>query len=173
MIKTTAFHPRLDPLNRTGVWKHWSGYRVAPRYQHSAVNEYYAIRNSAALLDTSPLFKYRLTGNDGVRLLHRVMARNIDTCRPGKAQYTTWCDARGFVLQDGVILHVSEGEYWMTSAEPALRWDAADQGAVVSWEKKRHVSDRFCATWGLFPIRTSSTSCGNSVVANKSSARSR
>ena len=122
MPKTTAFHSRLEPLNQTGVWKNWSGYLVAPRYQYSITNEYYAVRNSVTLLDTSPLFKYKFTGQDARTLLRRAMARNIDNCKPGSAQYTTWCDEHGFVVQDGVVMHLGDNEYWLTSAEPSLRY---------------------------------------------------
>ena len=76
MPRTTPFHARLQELNQTGIWKNWSGYLVAPSYQHSLVDEYYAIRNSVAILDTSPLFKYRFSGTDAKRLLEHVMARN-------------------------------------------------------------------------------------------------
>lgn len=122
MPLTTPFQPRLEPLNTTGIWKHWSGYRVAPQYQVSLSLEYYAIRNSVSLLDTTPLFKYRITGRDATRFLERVLARDVRTCGPGRAQYTCWCDERGFVLQDGVVLHVSDGEYWLTAAEPTLHY---------------------------------------------------
>ena len=69
MPRTTPFHACLEPLNRTGIWKHWAGYVVAPQYQYSLNTEYYAIRSGAALLDTSPLFKYRIRGRDAGALL--------------------------------------------------------------------------------------------------------
>jgi len=122
MPKTTPFHARLEPLNQTGIWKNWSGYLAAPRYQYSIANEYYAIRNSVSLLDTSPLFKYKIIGGDAKQLLRHAMARNINRCKLGSAQYTVWCDESGFVVQDGVIMHVAENEYWLTAAEPALRY---------------------------------------------------
>ena len=120
--RTTPFHARVAPLNQTGIWKHWSGYLVPPSYHFSLNHEYYAIRNAAALLDTSPLFKYRISGSGAEAFLCHVLARDVRACRPGRAQYTCWCDERGFVLQDGVILHVKEGEYWLTAAEPTLRY---------------------------------------------------
>jgi aminomethyltransferase len=122
MPRTTPFQSRLEPLNHTGVWKHWSGYLVAPQYQYSANAEYYSIRNSVSVLDTSPLFKYRFTGTDAGSLLERVLARDIGGCGVGRAQYTCWCDERGFVLQDGVVMQVAPGEYWLTAAEPTLRY---------------------------------------------------
>jgi len=122
MPRTTPFHARTEPHNQTGIWKHWSGYLVAPQYQYSLSNEYYAIRNSVSLLDTSPLFKYRFRGDDGLRVLERALTRNPGTVQVGRAQYTCWCDERGFLRQDGVLLHVAEGEYRLTAAEPALKY---------------------------------------------------
>lgn len=120
--KITPFHERLDPLNQTRIWKNWSGYLVAPKYQYSISSEYYAIRNSVTLLDTSPLFKYRFTGSEAIELLKHALARDVTKCRVGQAQYTVWCDEQGFLVQDGVILRISEDEYMLTSAEPSLRY---------------------------------------------------
>jgi aminomethyltransferase len=141
--RKTPFHSRVERFNQTGIWKHWSGYLIAPQYQYSLNNEYYAIRNAVSLLDTSPLFKYRITGTDARRLLGRVLARDIGACDVGRAQYTCWCDARGFVLQDGVVLHVAEDEYLLTAAEPTLRYFrsvAKELGADVLVED---ISDAF------------------------------
>ncbi|MDC3224363.1 aminomethyltransferase family protein [Mariniblastus sp.] len=122
MPKTTAFHSRLEPLNETKVWKNWSGFLVAPQFKYSLTNEYYAIRSSVSLLDTSPLFKYRISGIDSVRLLGRIMSRDIKRCKPGAAQYTVWSDEKGFVIQDGVILRTNEFEFFLTAGEPTLRY---------------------------------------------------
>jgi aminomethyltransferase len=120
MIKTTPFHQRLDQLNTTQLWGHWSGYLSALKYDMSAKHEYFAIRNSAGFFDTSPLYKFRITGRDSERLLAGVMTRDIRTCRPGRAQYTVWCDDRGFVLEDGVLFRHSATDFLLTAAEPNL-----------------------------------------------------
>jgi len=122
MPKTTPFHNCLAPYNETGIWKHWSGYLVAPRYQYSTIAEYYAIRNSVAILDTSPLFKYRISGPDALRFLQSVMVRDIGQCKIGDAQYTCWCNSDGFVLQDGVILRISDDNFRLTAGEPSLHY---------------------------------------------------
>ncbi|MEM9461157.1 MAG: aminomethyltransferase family protein [Myxococcota bacterium] len=122
MPATTPFHDRIAPLVQTGIWKHWSGYLVPPAYQSSLATEYWAIRSAVSVLDTSPLFKYRFTGPGARPLLARMLARDIGQCAVGRAQYTCWCNPAGFVLQDGVALHIAEHEYLLTAAEPALRY---------------------------------------------------
>jgi aminomethyltransferase len=122
MIRTSPFHERTSAANETGLWTHWVGYLSAAKYQMSEKFEYFAIRNSAALFDSSPLFKYRITGRDAERFLGGVLARDIRSCAVGHGQYTIWCDDRGFVVEDGVVLHIAPDEFWLTSAEPNLAY---------------------------------------------------
>jgi aminomethyltransferase len=118
MIKTTPFHERLEQLNDTQRWGHWSGYLSALKYTMSAKHEYFAVRNSAGFFDTSPLYKYRIVGRDAERFLGGVMTRDIRACKPGRAQYTLWCDDGGYVLEDGVVFRHADNEFLLTSAEP-------------------------------------------------------
>jgi aminomethyltransferase len=124
MILPTPFHDRTSALNETHLWSHWSGYLAADRYQMSDKFEYFAVRNAAGLFDSSPLYKYRITGRDAESFLSGILARDIRACPPGHAQYTCWLDDRGFVVEDGVILHRSKDEYLLTSAEPNFAWFA-------------------------------------------------
>jgi aminomethyltransferase len=122
MIRTTPFHERTSALNETGLWEHWANHLSATKYQVSEKFEYFAVRNAAGLFDTSPLFKYRIHGPDAERYLAGVLARDIRACRPGRAQYTLWCDDRGFVVEDGVVLRSADDEFLLTTAEPNLAW---------------------------------------------------
>jgi aminomethyltransferase len=124
MIRKTPFHERTSALNETGLWTHWSGYLAADRYQMSDKFEYFAVRNAAGLFDSSPLYKYRIAGKDAEAFLAGMLARDIRACPPGHAQYTTWLDDRGFVVEDGVILRKGRDEYLLTSAEPNFAWFA-------------------------------------------------
>ncbi len=120
MPKTTPFHDRLSELNRTGLYTNWSGYLSPLRYDVSAKHEYFAVRNSAGFFDTSPLFKYWVRGRDAERFLAGLLTRDIRPCRPGGAQYTVWCDDRGYVLEDGVVFRHSDTEFFITTARPNL-----------------------------------------------------
>ncbi|HUO45322.1 MAG TPA: aminomethyltransferase family protein [Acidimicrobiia bacterium] len=112
----------MEAANQTGLWSHWSGYLVVDKYQMSEKFEYFAIRNAGGLFDSSPLYKYRITGLDAEKFLSGVLARDIRKCRPGRAQYTIWCDDRGYVLEDGVILRNSQDDFLLAAAEPNLAY---------------------------------------------------
>lgn len=122
LIRTTPFHPRTSELNETGLWEHWSNHLSAVRYQASEKFEYFAIRNSAGLFDSSPLYKYRIAGPDAERYLAGVLARDVRGLPPGSSQYTLWCDDRGFVLEDGIVMRLAPDEYLLTAAEPNLAY---------------------------------------------------
>ena len=124
MIRTTPFHERTSALNETQLWSHWSGHLAADRYQMSDKFEYFAVRNAAGVFDSSPLYKYRITGRDAERFLAGILARDVRACPPGHAQYTCWLDDRGFVIEDGVILRLGRDEYLLTSAEPNFAYFA-------------------------------------------------
>jgi aminomethyltransferase len=139
MIRTTPFHERTNALNETQLWSHWSGHLAADRYQMSDKMEYFAVRNAAGLFDSSPLYKYRITGKDAQAFLGGILARDIRQCPPGHAQYTCWLDDRGFVIEDGVILHLSKQEYLLTSAEPNFAYFADRIGRLdVAIEEVSH-----------------------------------
>ncbi len=122
MIRTTPFHALLSELNTQGLYTHWQGHLSALRYSHAPKHEYFAVRNSVGIFDTSPLYKYRVTGPDAERLLAGLMVRDVRTCRPGHAQYTLWCDDRGFVMEDGVVFRHAADDFLLTTARPGLAW---------------------------------------------------
>lgn len=127
MIRTTPFHERLSQLNDQQLYTHWQGTLSPLRYSHAPKHEYFAVRNSVGIFDTSPLFKYRIAGPDAEQLLSRVLVRDPAACRPGRAAYTLWCDDRGFVVEDGVLLRLGDAEFLLSSARPAYAW-LADHG---------------------------------------------
>ena len=120
MITTTPFHPRLSELNATGLYTHWQGHLSSLRYSHAPKHEYFAVRNSVGIFDTSPLYKYWIRGRDAEKFLAGVVIRDIRTCKPGRAHYTIWCDDDGYVMEDGVIFRHSDNEFLMTAARPNL-----------------------------------------------------
>lgn len=118
----TPFHARAALLCESQEWRDWAGYLAAVAYEHSHEREYYAIRNAAALIDISPLFKYEVCGPEAVRLLDRVMTRAASKCAVGQMMYSPWCDDDGKVIDDGTFARLEAERFRITSAEPNLAW---------------------------------------------------
>jgi aminomethyltransferase len=120
--KPTPFHPRTSQLCQGQNWEDWSGYMVAPSYELDHNYEYNAIRASCGLLDVSPLFKYHVYGRDALKVLNRMVTRDLSKCGVGQAVYATWCDDFGKVIDDGSIARLRDDFFRITSAIPSLSW---------------------------------------------------
>ncbi len=118
----SAFDERALELNVRRQWREWSGVFSSSAYAPHIDIEYNAIRNAAALIDVSPLFKYRVGGPDADRLVDRVITREAATVKPGRVIYTPWCDSSGKVIDDGTLMRLDDGAWRWTSAEGQLRW---------------------------------------------------
>ena len=118
----TAFHERTFDLCESLSYREWSGYYAVSSYELHHEHEYNAIRNASALIDITPLFKYRLTGKDATRLVDRVITRDMQKVKVGQVIYTPWCDEQGKVIDDGTVSRLQENTYRWTAADPSLRW---------------------------------------------------
>ena len=139
----TPFHPRTSALCVSHNWRVWSGYLAASTYEVLHDHEYHAIRNSAALIDISPLFKYDVSGRDALKLVNHVATRDAGRCAVGQAMYTCLCDGEGKVIQDGTFFRWDENRFRFHLAEPSMRWlkmNAAGMEVDI-----RDVSERIAA----------------------------
>ena len=118
----SAFHERTFPLCESLNYRDWAGYYTVSSYETHHEHEYNAIRNAAALIDVSPLYKYMLTGRDATKLVDRLITRDATKLAVGQVAYTPWCDEQGKVIDDGTVSRLGEQRYRWTSADPSLRW---------------------------------------------------
>jgi aminomethyltransferase len=118
----TAFHQRTFALCESLNYREWAGYYAVSAYEATHEHEYNAIRQSAALIDITPLYKYLVTGPDATALVNRVITRDAAKLSKGQVIYTPWCDARGRVIDDGTVSRLEEQRYRWTAADPSLRW---------------------------------------------------
>jgi aminomethyltransferase len=118
----TAFHDRTFALCQSLNYREWSGYYTVSSYEVHHEHEYNAIRNAAALIDISPLYKYLVEGEDATKLVNRVITRDINKVKIGQVIYCCWCDEQGHVIDDGTITRLGENKYRWTAADPSLRW---------------------------------------------------
>ena len=118
----TAFHAVTSPLNRKQHWREWSGYFASSSYADAHDIEYNAIREAAALIDVSPLYKYVVGGPDARRLVDRVITRDASRLTPGRVFYAPWCNEHGKVIDDGTVHGLDDETFRWTAADPQLRW---------------------------------------------------
>jgi aminomethyltransferase len=159
MLRGTSFHSRTSALCESQNWRRWAGYLTAGSYELTHEREYWAVRNAAALFDVSPLYKYLVTGPDAMRLLNRVVTRDVSKCAVGQVMYTPWCDEAGKVIDDGTLSRLDEQTFRLTAADPNLRWlhqnavglnvhieDASDATAALALQgpNARPILKRLC-----------------------------
>jgi aminomethyltransferase len=118
----TPFHARTLPLCESLNYREWAGYYAVSAYETHHEHEYNAIRNAAALIDVSPLFKYVISGRDAGSLVDRIITRDVSRMPVGQVFYTPWCDEHGHVIDDGTVSRLGEQRFRWTAAEPNLRW---------------------------------------------------
>ncbi|MHB2021388.1 MAG: aminomethyltransferase family protein [Candidatus Xenobia bacterium] len=118
----TPFHNKTAPLMKSMRWKEWAGYYAPEKYDPVHDNEYHLFRQSAGLLDVSPLFKYDVRGRDAMRLMNRIMTRDVRKLKQNQVGYTCWCDDDGKVIDDGTIWRLEDDWLRVTSANPSMRW---------------------------------------------------
>src|SRR3970282_1300983 len=100
----------------------WAGYYAAAVYADFHDIEYNAIRESAGVIDASPLYKYLVSGADAQRLIDRVITRDATKLQADQVFYTPWGGQRGRVMDDGTVTRLDETTYRVTSADPCYRW---------------------------------------------------
>ena len=118
----TPFHTRTAALCVSQNWRTWSGYFVASSYDVVHDYEYHAIRNSAGLIDVSPLYKYDVRGRDALKLVNRVITRDAAKCAVGQALYSCLCEDDGAVIQDGTLFRLAEDHFRFHLADASFRW---------------------------------------------------
>src|SRR3970282_2777419 len=99
----------------------WAGYYAAAVYADFHDIEYNAIRESAGVIDASPLYKYLVSGADAQRLIDRVITRDATKLQVDQVFYTPWCDERGKGSDDGTATRLEQTTYRVTSAAPGYR----------------------------------------------------
>jgi aminomethyltransferase len=118
----TAVHEKTLALCESLNYRDWSGYYAVSAYETHHEHEYNAIRNAAALIDVTPLYKYRVSGPDATRLVDRIVTRDLRKISVGQVIYTPWCDEEGKTIDDGTVSRLEENVYRWTAADPSLRW---------------------------------------------------
>jgi aminomethyltransferase len=117
----SPFIDRLEALSTTEVWTAWNTYKV-PRVVDKLSAEYFAVRSGCAVMDLTPMEKYRITGKDARAYLDRLVTRDISTLKPGRVTYVVWCNDDGKTIDDGTLFQLTDDDYRLCAQHHQLDW---------------------------------------------------
>ena len=138
LTRETAFQPRWGELTRRTT--EYRGYWLPTSFSSAgAVEEYWACRERAVVMDLSPLRKFEVTGPDAENLLQLAMTRNIRKLSVGQVVYTAMCYESGGMIDDGTVFRLGDNLFRFVGGDPYsgvwLRELAATHG-LRAWVKE-------------------------------------
>jgi len=120
-LQRTPFHDRFVDLSVNEEWMAWNTYKVA-RIVDKISTEYFAVRSGCAVMDLTPMEKYRITGPDAYAYVDRLLTRDLSKLRPGRVTYVVWCNDEGKLIDDGTLFQLGENDYRLCSQHHQYDW---------------------------------------------------
>ena len=100
-------------------WSSWNGFKFAD-YYYDVDYEYFCIRNTCGTYDICPMQKYLIEGDDALRMLNRLVTRDLNKLRDNRVTYVAWCTDSGRLIDDGTVFRLEENRYLLTCGSPCL-----------------------------------------------------
>ncbi|MDP3896563.1 MAG: DUF1989 domain-containing protein [Mesorhizobium sp.] len=110
MTRETGFHASFAKHTRNFV--EYKGYWLANSFAKAGpIEEYWACREKAVVLDLSPLRKFEVTGSDAEALLQYTLTRDIRKLAVGQVVYSAMCYPHGGMIDDGTLLRLGRDNF--------------------------------------------------------------
>lgn len=142
MSQNIAFGPRIrkspffSATQAAGV-SHFSIYNKMyfPVSYGDPIAEYERLTTGVAMWDVAVERQVKIKGPDALDLVRVLTPRNLDKITIGQGRYVPICDHRGTLINDPVMLPISQDEYWLSIADNDLiLWARA-----IAYERKMMV----------------------------------
>ena len=117
----TPFHERTFEHCYSNDWYRWAGYKVAKEYSSTEL-EYTSVRNTAGVIDITPMHKYDIKGDDAKKFINKLITKDITNIQSNQVAYGIWCNEDGMVIDDGTIFCFNENHFRIFCAERNLNW---------------------------------------------------
>ena len=117
----TPFHERTYEACYNNDWYRWAGYKIAREYSNTEL-EYTAMRNTAGVIDITPMHKYDIKGTDAIKFVDKLVTRNVTEINSGQVMYIIWCNEDGNVIDDGTVFCFNSNHLRIFCAERNLNW---------------------------------------------------
>ena len=135
MTKETAFHSRFAAHTRD--FTEYRGYWLPQKFNNGgAIDEYWACRERAVVMDLSPLRKFEITGPDAEALMQYALTRDVRKLAVGQVVYSAMCYEHGGMLDDGTLFRLGPGNFrWIGGDEYDGVWlrELADKMGFSAW----------------------------------------
>ncbi|GGD11695.1 DUF1989 domain-containing protein [Aureimonas glaciei] len=135
LSRESGFHPRTAALTRK--FTDYRGFWLADCYAGSGpIEEYWACRERAVVIDLSALRKFEVTGPDVEDLLQLAVPRNVRKLAQGQVVYTAFCYEHGGMLDDGTIFRLGSHNFRVVCGDDATGvWlrELAETHGLKAW----------------------------------------
>ena len=137
LTRTSGFHARTSALTRNFVDYH--GFWSPTCFSNAGpIEEYWACRERAVVMDLSALRKFEVTGPDAERLLQLAATRDIRKLAVGQVVYTAMCYEHGGMIDDGTIFRMGQNNFrWVCGDDYCGVWlrELAQANGLKAWVK--------------------------------------
>ncbi len=137
LTRTSAFHERTAALTRNFVEYH--GFWAPTCFSNAGpIEEYWACRERAVVMDLSALRKFEVTGPDAERLMQLASTRDIRKLAVGQVVYTAMCYEHGGMIDDGTIFRLGQNNFrWICGDDYCGVWlrGLAEARGLKAWVK--------------------------------------
>ena len=137
LTRQTPFHPRTAALTRR--FAEYRGYWLPTSFTgHGAIDEYWACREAAVVMDLSPLRKFEILGPDAEALLQWALTRNVRRLAVGQVVYSAMCYETGGMIDDGTLLRLGPNNFrWIGGDDYSGIWlrEQAEKRGLRAWVK--------------------------------------
>ena len=134
LTRESGFHARTSALTRT--FGEYRGFWVPNCFtRNGPIDEYWACRERAVMMDLSPLRKLEIMGPDAETFLQGLFPRDIRKLAVGQIFYTPICYEHGGMIDDGTLFRMTETNFrWIGGDDASVLWikeHAAKSGLKV------------------------------------------
>ena len=98
--------------------------------------EYDRLLNGVAMWDVAAERQVQIEGPDAAKLVQYLTPRNLDNTAIGQGRYVPICDHDGYLINDPVLLKLSEEKYWLSVADSDIHLWAQAVGLEKGWDVK-------------------------------------
>ena len=122
MTKDTGFQAKTGALTRNVV--EYRGYWLPQDYAGvGAIEEYWACRQKAVVIDLSPLRKFEITGPDAEALMQYTLTRDVKKLAVGQVVYAAMCYPHGGMIDDGTLFRLGQDQFrWIGGEDFGGEW---------------------------------------------------